>query len=213
MDILRGRASKDLDTFSGLLVHLFRLAPVEEPPHHAACDVPGHTCGGEGASCYVGRLAELVAPGERKGVCDGQGQCNSYHHDAVSLHTVPFPPSLRGTKWAPCAKLTNKRQPDEHEAHEGQYCQRDPQQRLDVVGKPEEAAVRGVDGLGPRLAALKHPLGVARGRVDLVPPAQPDEPAASYVFQVVEVAREEEDGDDEDEDAVFRAQFELATAF
>jgi len=114
---------------------------------------------------------------------------------------------------APTRKLTNKRQPDEHEAHEGQYGQRDPQQRLDVVGQPEEAAVRGVDGLGSRLAALKHPVGVARGRVDLVPPSQPDEPAAGYVFQVVEVAREEEYGDDEYEDAVFRARFVLATTF
>lgn len=111
-------------------------------------------------------------------------------------------------------KLTNKRQPDEHEAHERQYGQRDPQQRLDVVCQPEEAAVGGVDGLRAGLAALKHPLGVARGRVDLVPPAQPDEPAAGDVFQVVEVAGEKEDGDDEDEDAVGSGRaFVLAAAF
>lgn len=122
----------------------------------------------------------------------------------TSPHTsVVFFPCLLGLE-APCAKLTNKRQPDKHEPHEGQYRQRDPQERLDVVGQPEEAAVCGVDGLGAWLAALKHPLGVARGRVDLVPPPEPDEPAAGYVFQVIEVAREEEDGDDEYEDAEFR---------
>lgn len=136
---------------------------------------------------------------------------------AIITKEVSFRPSLSSspsptTGWAPCAQLTNKRQPDEHEAHERQYSQRDPQQRLDIVGQPEEAAIGGVDDLGAGLAALKHPLGVARGRVDLVPPAQPDEPAAGDVFQVVEVAREEEDGDDEDEDAVVSCAPALATA-
>jgi hypothetical protein len=41
-------------------------------------------------------------------------------------------------------------------------------------------------------------------RVDLVPPAQPDQAAAGDVLQVVEVDREQEDGDDEDEDAARR---------
>lgn len=133
----------------------------------------------------------------------------------ISLHTLsiflPLSEEYAPRAGSPHVELTNKRQPDEHEAHERQYCQRDPQQRLDVVGQPEEAAVGGVDDLGAGLAALKHPLGVARGRVDLVPPAQPDQPAAGDVFQVVEVAREEEDGDDEDEDAVAGGAFVLAT--
>lgn len=43
---------------------------------------------------------------------------------------------------------------------------------------------------------------VAGGRVDFVPPAQPDEAAAGDVFEVVEVGGEEEDSDDEDEDEV-----------
>ena len=99
-------------------------------------------------------------------------------------------------------KLTNKRQPHKLETYDGEDGEGDPEDGLAVDGEPEEAAVGGVDGLCAGLAALKHPLGVARGRVDLVPPAQPDEPAAGDVFQVVEVAGEEEDGDDEDEDAV-----------
>lgn len=98
--------------------------------------------------------------------------------------------------------LTNQRQPDEHEPHEGQDRQRNPQQGLDVVGEPEEAAVGRIDSLGAGLAALKHPFGVARGRVDLVPPAQAHETAAGDVFQVVEVGGEEKDRYDEDEDAV-----------
>lgn len=98
--------------------------------------------------------------------------------------------------------LTDERQPDEHEAHQGQHGQGDPQQRLGVVGEPEEAAVGRVDGLCAGLAALKHPLGVARRGVHLVPPAQPDQPAAGDVLDVVEVGGEQEDRDDEDEDAV-----------
>lgn len=43
---------------------------------------------------------------------------------------------------------------------------------------------------------------VARVGVDLVPPAQAHEPAARNVLEVVEVAGEEEDGDDEDHDTV-----------
>lgn len=118
-----------------------------------------------------------------------------------SCRLVSFP-----NRTVPCTKLTNKGQPDEHEAHQRQYRQRHPQQRLDVVGQPEETAVGGVDDLGAGLTALKNPVGVARGRVDLVPPSEPDKPAAGDVFQVVEVACEEEDRDDEDEDAVIGAR-------
>ena len=38
--------------------------------------------------------------------------------------------------------------------------------------------------------------------VDFVPPAQAYEAAAGDVFEVVEVGREQEDGDDEDEDEI-----------
>lgn len=44
-------------------------------------------------------------------------------------------------------------------------------------------------------------MAVPRASIDLVPPAQPDEPAPGDVFQVVEIGREEEHGDYEDEDA------------
>lgn len=49
-------------------------------------------------------------------------------------------------------------------------------------------------------------MAISRVGVDFVPPAQPDETAARDVFEVVEVAGEEEDGDDEDEDEVFREE-------
>lgn len=42
---------------------------------------------------------------------------------------------------------------------------------------------------------------VTRGGIHLIPPSQPDEPAASDVFQVVEIRREKEDCYDEDKDA------------
>jgi hypothetical protein len=38
--------------------------------------------------------------------------------------------------------------------------------------------------------------------VDLIPPSQTHQPAASYVLEVVEVEGEEDDGQDEDEDEV-----------
>ena len=81
-----------------------------------------------------------------------------------------------------------------------------PQQRLDVERKPEEAAVRRVDDLCARLAAFKHPLGVARVGVDFVPPAETDEAAAGDVLEVVEVGCEEENGDDKDHDPERRTQ-------
>lgn len=104
----------------------------------------------------------------------------------------------------PYRELTHKRQPNKHEAHQGQHRQRDPQQRLDVVGQPEETTVGRIDGLGAGLAALKDPFGVARGRVHLVPPPQADEATPSDVFEIVEVGGEKEDRDDEDKDAVGR---------
>lgn len=45
-------------------------------------------------------------------------------------------------------------------------------------------------------------MAVARGRVDLVPPAQADEAATRNVLEVVKVGGEEENRDDEDHDQV-----------
>ena len=45
-------------------------------------------------------------------------------------------------------------------------------------------------------------MGVAIRRVDLIPPAQPYQSSARDVFQVVEVGREKQEGDDKNEDAV-----------
>jgi hypothetical protein len=42
---------------------------------------------------------------------------------------------------------------------------------------------------------------VAGGCVDLIPPAQTNESPAGNVLQVVEVGREKQEGQDEDEDA------------
>lgn len=95
---------------------------------------------------------------------------------------------------------TNEGQPQELELDEGQDGEQDPENGLYVEREPEEAAIGRVDDLGPGLAALEDPFGVARGRVDLVPPPQADEAAACDVLEVVEVGGEEEDGDDEDHD-------------
>ena len=42
---------------------------------------------------------------------------------------------------------------------------------------------------------------IPRTRIDFIPPAQPNEPAPRYVFQVVEIGGEEEHCYYEDEDA------------
>lgn len=101
-------------------------------------------------------------------------------------------------------KLTDKRQPDKLEPDNSQDGEGDPGDGLGVQGEPEEAGVGGVDDLGAGLAALEDPLAVARGAVDLVPPAQAHEPAAGDVLEVVEVGREQQDRDDEDEHHVVR---------
>ena len=95
---------------------------------------------------------------------------------------------------------TNQGQPYKAQADDDQQGQGNPQQRLDVDGKPEEATVGGVDLLGAGLARLEDPVAVARGRVDLVPPPQPDEAAAGDILEVVEVGREQKNRDDEDHD-------------
>ena len=101
---------------------------------------------------------------------------------------------------------THKRHPRKLKAHNGQDGKQHPQGGLGVERNPEEAAVGRVDHLGARLGALKDPLGVARGRVDLVPPAEADEAPPGNVLEVVEVGGEEEDGDDEDHDAARRGR-------
>lgn len=106
-------------------------------------------------------------------------------------------------------KLTNKRQPQKLEPDNGQNRHQDPPHRLDVQRQPEEPAVRRIDLPRAGLQALKHPLRLARRRVDLVPPPQPDEAPPGNVLEVVEVGRQEENGDDEDHDPIFLVHISL----
>ena len=39
--------------------------------------------------------------------------------------------------------------------------------------------------------------------IDLIPPSQPNQTTSGNVFDVIEVRRKKEDGDDEDQDEVF----------
>lgn len=116
----------------------------------------------------------------------------------MCIYILPRDPKRRTSEER--VKLTNKRQPHKVQPHNHQHRHHHPQHRLQVHGEPEEARVGRVDRLGARLAALKHPLRVARLGVHLVPPAEADEPPPGNVLAVVEVGREEEDGDDEDHD-------------
>lgn len=58
-------------------------------------------------------------------------------------------------------KLTHERQPNKHQPHQRQYRERNPEQRLDVVGQPKETAIGRIDCLCAGLAALKDPFGIA----------------------------------------------------
>ena len=71
---------------------------------------------------------------------------------------------------------------------------------------PEESTIRRIDDLSRGIRALKHPVRVARLRIDFVPPSESDEPAAGDVLEVVEVGCQKEDRDDEDENAVAPSQ-------
>lgn len=100
--------------------------------------------------------------------------------------------------------LTNASQPNHTvQSNNSQNSQGNPQSGSHVETQPEEALVRCGDGAGVRVRRLKDPLRVAGGGVDFVPPAETDETAAGNVLEVVKVRGEEEQGEDEDQDAVF----------
>lgn len=155
----------------------------EEPSRQTSRNRTGQVTPGQSTASDVRSLAKLVAAGEGERVCDCKGEGDR-----------------------------NERQPDKLEPDHGQHSQGYPQQRLDVDGEPEEAAVGRVDdargpGAGEVVcvvggAALEDPVAVACLGVDLVPPAQADEAPAGDVFEVVEVGGEEEDCYDEDHDHV-----------
>lgn len=149
----------------------YRLAASEPARDHVGRNAAREVAPAEGAACNVRGLAELVAPREGQGVHHGEDQGDD-----------------------------NERQPHEGEPHQRQDEHDYPEDRLHVQRQPEEPAVRGVDGPGRRIAALKHPLGIARRRVDLVPPSQPYKASSRNILQVVEIGREEEYRDDEGHD-------------
>lgn len=152
-------------------INLSRLTAREPAADHVGSKASGNVTGAEGAACKVGCLAELVGSGEGQGVHNGENESDD-----------------------------DEGQPEELQLNQGEDEHEHPQHGLDVEGEPEEAAVGGGDDLCAGLAALKDPVGVARLGVDFVPPAQADEATAGDVLEVVEVAGEEEDGDDEDHD-------------
>jgi len=98
--------------------------------------------------------------------------------------------------------LTNQRQPNKLKPNQRKHRQHHPQHGLHIQRHPKEALVRRILLPAFRVRGFKHPAPVARRAVDLVPPAQTDEPSACDVLEVVEVDGEEQDGYDEDEDEV-----------
>lgn len=100
--------------------------------------------------------------------------------------------------------LTNASQPNHTvQPNNSQNSQSNPQRRSHIETQPEETLVCCGDGAGVRVRGLKNPVRVAGGGVDFVPPAQTDKAAAGDVLEVVKVRGEEEQGEDEDQDAVF----------
>jgi len=100
------------------------------------------------------------------------------------------------------SKLTNKRQPDRLHTSQRHYCQYNPEYGLRIQRQPEETLIRRINVPRLWIRRLEYPAPVARLAVCLVPPAQPDQPPARNVLEVVEVDGEEEDCDDEDEHEV-----------
>ena len=97
-------------------------------------------------------------------------------------------------------QLTNERYPQELEPEHGYDCHDYPDDGLAIHGQPKEPAVGWVDDLCAGFTTLKHPFGVARIGVDLVPPPKTDEAAARNVFRVIKVGGEEEHRYNEDHD-------------
>ena len=151
-------------------------SPREPIAHHPARKVPRQPRPIHGIRRETRSMAKLVAPRVRKRIRERQNKRNRYSQSAFP----PCPPTLKSL-------LTNQREPDELEAHERHDGEQDPQHGLRVQGNPEEALVRRVLLPAAFLGALKHPAAVARGGVDLVPPAQADEAAPGNVLEVVEV--------------------------
>jgi hypothetical protein len=64
---------------------------------------------------------------------------------------------------------------------------------MQIHRHPEKPTISRINDFGTGLRTLENPLRRARLGIDFVPPAQTDQAAPSYVFQVVEVGGEEED--------------------
>lgn len=87
------------------------------------------------------------------------------------------------------------------ESKDRDYRQYNPKHRLAIKRKPKEPIVRRTDDLYSRIRGFKDPVGIARLRIDFIPPSKTHEAPASDIFEVVEIDCEEKDGDDEDQDA------------
>jgi hypothetical protein len=117
---------------------------------------------------------------------------------AITAHNV-LASSLAAA--GPRDQHTNKGQPDELKLDNGHDCQPNPQEWLHIKRHPEEPAVCGIDGLGRWITALEYPFGIARLRINLVPPAEADQATSSNVLEVVEIGCQEQDDDYKEEDA------------
>lgn len=163
-----------LESFSSLL-----------RPEHAANKVARKACcqvgRSKGTTSKIARLAELVTSRKGQSVDNGKSQRDSYMSHVSILRRKKKVKRI-------AALLTNKRQPQKLQPYNRQNRHQYPPQRLNIQRQPKEPAVRRVDLPRPRLQALKHPLGIARRRIDFVPPPQPDESTASNILEVVKVA-------------------------
>ena len=97
-------------------------------------------------------------------------------------------------------KLTDQTQPNRIlKLHNRKNRQPNPQPWLRVQRQPKESLIgeilRRVTGA---VLGFKHPMRIARRRVDFVPPPQADQAAAGDILEVVEVDGEEQDCEDED---------------
>jgi hypothetical protein len=171
-----------------------------QPTNQPTSNIPRQIAGPKRTRCQIRSLAKLITPGERNGIRNRENQGN--HCTPISLTiSSPYPSNLREIQ------LTNKRQPKQRQLHKtnqldnGHNPQEDPQCRLRIQRQPKESLIRRIDLARVGVRALENPFRVSGCGIDFVPPAEPDEAPPGDVLEVVEVDREEDYGDDEDQDA------------
>lgn len=142
------------------------LAPVEKARDHSTTNVSCQRRRVEARLKHAACLAKLVTSRESESVRDGKGKSNSC--DPVSAHSSRHLTTRNG-------QHTDQRQPKEMDSDNRDNGQSHPKTWLRVQCEPKETLVGRSDHFSTRLiglrSALKHPMRIAAGGIDFVPPS------------------------------------------